>query len=228
MSRMAASIECHPDAGKNGAAALPAKGWRACAGLLAAVILSFACTGGGDRSPADTRPNMLLITVDSLRADHLGYAGLDTAATPNIDALAARSVRFTEAQTPSPLTLPSTAVIMTGRYPSSTGVRTEEHTPLPASETTIAEALSDAGYTTDAVVGSILLHPKFGLDQGFADYMLSFAETPRPRNTPVVGLPRGDRRQQGARVARDRAQGAVLPLGELPRPALLLLASPAL
>jgi len=197
MSRMAASIECHPHAGNNDPIVPPASGrlartssrLAAAASMIALLTTAFACSPGGAPAPEDSRPNVVLITIDSLRADHLGYAGAARAATPNIDALAARSVRFTDAQTPSPLSLPATASLLTGRYPSSTGVRSEERNALPADETTLAEALKGAGYRSTAVVGSILLHPKFGLDQGFDDYMLSFGETPRPRNTPVVGFP---------------------------------------
>src|SRR5205807_8664262 len=75
------------------------------------------------RRHAVTGPNLLLITIDTLRADHVGAYGAATGATPALDALAARGVRFDQVQTAAPLTGPSHATILTGLYPPMHGVR---------------------------------------------------------------------------------------------------------
>ncbi|PYT05861.1 MAG: hypothetical protein DMF49_12895, partial [Acidobacteria bacterium] len=120
------------------------------------------------------RPVLLLVTIDTLRADHLGCYGYSTAATPVIDALAHEGTRFTAASTVTPLTLPAHATILTGRYPRSTGVRNNGMFTLPREELTLAEALKAAGYETGAFVGAFVLSSSFGLSQGFDIYDESF------------------------------------------------------
>src|SRR5215470_2039630 len=93
-------------------------GWWAVAGL-AAVGLGLWWAG----SRAAGRRNLLLVTIDTLRADHVGVYGATGARTPTLDALAARGVRFEHAQSPIPLTGPSHATILTGLYPPVHGVR---------------------------------------------------------------------------------------------------------
>lgn len=111
--------------------------------------------------------NVLLITIDTLRADHLscyGYTGIDT---PAIDSLAKEGIRFEWAFTPVPITLPSHATIMTGLYPAVHGVVNNGEYRLDASARTLAQILQQQGLTTAAFVGAFVLSRQFGLDQGF-------------------------------------------------------------
>jgi arylsulfatase A-like enzyme len=113
---------------------------------------------------------VLLITIDTARADHFSYAGASVVKTPRVDALARQGAGFTNAMTPVPLTLPAHASLMTGRLPPSHTVRDNGSYRLPASETTLAEALAGAGFATGAFVGSQVLDSSYGLDQGFGTY----------------------------------------------------------
>lgn len=124
------------------------------------------------------RPNLLLITIDTLRADRLGCYGYTKARTPHLDALARESMFFESAFCPTPLTLPSHTSLMTGRYPHRHGVR-DNAGSVPASETTLAETLRQNGYHTYAFVGGFPLDHRFGLNQGFDVYDDTF---PREKN----------------------------------------------
>jgi arylsulfatase A-like enzyme len=115
-------------------------------------------------------PNVLLVTIDTLRADRVGVYGARDVATPTLDALAARGVLFEEAMASVPLTLPSHTSILTGQYPPTHGVRHNAVFVLPRSAETIAERFSEAGYATGAVVGAAVLDSGFGLEQGFDHY----------------------------------------------------------
>jgi choline-sulfatase len=117
-----------------------------------------------------TRPNVVLITLDTTRADHLGCYGYPYATTPNDDALARRGVLFTEAITPAPLTLPAHSSIMTGMYPTYHGVRVNGSTALGRSQHTLAEVFSEKGYQTAAFIGAFVLDGRWGLNQGFDVY----------------------------------------------------------
>jgi len=116
------------------------------------------------------RPHVLLITLDTTRADRLGCYGYARALTPALDALAAKGVLFERAYTPAPLTLPSHASMMTGLYPPEHGLITNGRGRLDKNIPTLAEILRDAGYETGAFIGSFVLHSKFGLQRGFAAY----------------------------------------------------------
>lgn len=113
---------------------------------------------------------MLLVTLDTTRADHIGCYGARAAKTPNIDALAARGVRFRQAITSVPLTAPSHASILTGLLPPTHGVRNNGEAPLASEQVTLAEILRDHGYQTAAFVSAFVLDRRFGLDQGFDVY----------------------------------------------------------
>lgn len=115
-------------------------------------------------SVAVDRPNVLLITLDTFRADRLGR-GL----TPNLDKLAARGARFTNVRATAPLTLPSHASIMTGLTPPLHGVR-ENGVVFDRKTPTLARLLRDNGYATAAFVGAYVLNRRFGLDEGFEVY----------------------------------------------------------
>lgn len=111
--------------------------------------------------------NVLLITLDTTRADRLGCYGHVSARTPVMDGLAAAGTRFDAAMAQTPLTLPSHASIFTGLYPTSHGVRTNGFYTLPEETTTLTETLAANGYQTAAVVAAVVLARRFGLAQGF-------------------------------------------------------------
>jgi arylsulfatase A-like enzyme/Tfp pilus assembly protein PilF len=119
---------------------------------------------------APSRPNILLVTIDTLRADRVGAWGYAAAHTPVLDRLAATGARFSDATTHAPLTYPAHAAILTGRYPAAMGVRLNGMDPLPAGIVTLAERFKSAGYRTGAVVASVILSRAAGLSQGFDDY----------------------------------------------------------
>jgi arylsulfatase A-like enzyme/Flp pilus assembly protein TadD len=114
--------------------------------------------------------NLLLISVDTLRADHLACYGHPDIQTPNIDRLANEGAMFTDAISTVPLTLPSHATILTGLYPPSHGIRDNAFAALPPDEQTLAEVLKQRGYSTFAVVGAFVMDSRYGLDQGFDRY----------------------------------------------------------
>jgi arylsulfatase A-like enzyme/Tfp pilus assembly protein PilF len=111
--------------------------------------------------------NILLITVDTLRADHLGCYGYTGVAPPTIDALAREGVLFERAFAQVPLTWPSHVAILTGTYPFANGVQDFTGQPLAADYRTLAESLKAHGYATGAVVSSFVLDRSWGLDRGF-------------------------------------------------------------
>src|SRR5213083_1904680 len=115
-------------------------------------------------------PNVVFITIDTLRADHLGCYGDKQIRTPNIDALAADGTRFERAYTAVPVTLPSHTVIFTGTYPTLSGVHDFAANKLSPTQATLASVLKDNGYTTGAVIGSAVLDSRFGLNHGFDFY----------------------------------------------------------
>ena len=132
---------------------------------------------------ADLRPvsgqNVLLITIDTLRADAISAYG-GPASTPALDRLAADGVRFTFAHAHAVLTLPSHASILTGLYPYEHGIRENGGYRLAPGSRTLATMMKAAGYDTGAFVGAFPVHSRFGLNQGFDVYDDSFGETRAP------------------------------------------------
>jgi arylsulfatase A-like enzyme/Tfp pilus assembly protein PilF len=124
-----------------------------------------------------SHPNLLLITIDTLRADHVGAYGASSGATPTLDALAAGGVRFDQVQTAVPLTGPSHATILTGQYPPSHGVRGNVVFSLGAKYPTLATLLKQHGYRTAAFVGAYPVAAAFGFGQGFDLFDEEFHET---------------------------------------------------
>jgi len=114
--------------------------------------------------------NVLLVTFDTTRWDHLGCYGRQQAATPSCDRLAARGVRFEHAVASAPLTLPSHATILTGLYPGAHGARDNGRYLVGAEHETLAETFGAHGYDTAAFVACFVLDARFGLDQGFDVY----------------------------------------------------------
>lgn len=116
------------------------------------------------------KPNVILFTLDTTRADHIACYGYPGVKTPNLDALAGRGVLFEQAATSSPLTLPAHCSIMTGMYPTYHGVRVNGNTALSEEQTTIAEVFSARGYRCGAFIGAFVLDGRWGLEQGFQQY----------------------------------------------------------
>jgi len=158
--------------------------------LLLAVCCASAC-GARDSTPtaAVAFPrHVLIVTIDTLRADRLGCYGYAGAATPVLDGLAARGARFPTAVAHVPLTTPSHASILTGLTPLRNGVRDNGDYVLPDEIPTLAEAFHDAGYRTAAFVSGFPLDRRFGLARGFDVY--------------DDRLPHGDDRRRAAYVER--------------------------
>jgi arylsulfatase A-like enzyme/Flp pilus assembly protein TadD len=155
----------------------------------------------GRAAQADLEPiakqNVLLVTIDTLRADALGCYG-GPAATPALDRLAAEGVRFDFAHAHAVLTLPSHTSILTGEYPFQHGVRENAGYRLAANARTAATIFKQAGYATAAFVGAFPVHSRFGLNIGFDLYDDRFGETRAPTEfvmperpaTEVVALAR--------------------------------------
>jgi arylsulfatase A-like enzyme/Flp pilus assembly protein TadD len=150
--------------------------------LLLSVILALtavSCGGpGGEpeshtaagRPAAHDGPNLLLVTLDTVRSDRLGCYGRSEAMTPTIDRLAARGILLPLVSAPTPVTLPSHTTILTGSYPPGHGVRSNGVFTLAEDRHTMAEILGAAGYRTAAFVSAFVLDHRFGLDQGFETY----------------------------------------------------------
>ena len=123
-----------------------------------------------DKGTESSPPSILLVTIDTLRADHVHCYGDSAATTPNLDRLSLEGVKFEEARSHVPLTLPSHATILTGRLPPRTRVRGNGLFELPPDVPTLAAALRKRGYATVGVVGSVVLDRACGLDRGFDIY----------------------------------------------------------
>ncbi len=163
---------------------------RRLAALLAAVCALPACGDGAATTPdgrpaparrADGRRNVLVITLDTTRADHLGTYGYPLDITPELDALAARGVVFENAYAPMPQTLPSHATIMTGLHPRQHGALENSYSVDPRLET-LAEVFGAEGYETAAFVSALVISDFTGMEQGFDTF-------DQPRCKFFVGLP---------------------------------------
>jgi arylsulfatase A-like enzyme/Flp pilus assembly protein TadD len=114
--------------------------------------------------------NVVLISIDTCRADYLSCYGYPHKTTPNIDSVAQESILFRNVISPVPLTLPSHCSILTGTIPAYHGVHDNENDKLVESNVTLAEILRQNGFATGAVVSTFVLDSRFGLDQGFDSY----------------------------------------------------------
>jgi arylsulfatase A-like enzyme len=150
-------------------------------------VLAAALGGCGGPEPAAgtaderkrRRPNLLLITVDTLRADHLSAWGYPRPTSPRIDRLGAEGARFAAAQVQWPKTGPSFASMFTSTYPKDNGNVRQIGIPLPCEFTTLAERLQRSGYQTRAIVANGALAREFNFDQGFDRYLEAWQE-PHP------------------------------------------------
>jgi arylsulfatase A-like enzyme/Tfp pilus assembly protein PilF len=155
--------------------------------LIVLLVAVGACRQAApSRSSSAQRPNVLLVTIDTLRADHVGCYGYTAASTPTIDALAARGVRFETAVAHAPLTGPSHASILTGQIPPGHGFRNNSGFTLSPGVKTTAEAFRVAGYQTAAFVSGFPLERRFGFDRGFDTYDDHLPRGSDPRRTPYV------------------------------------------
>lgn len=163
-----------------------------------AVMLTVLVLALTDRQPkivSMREANVLLVTLDTTRADRLGCYGHAAAQTPTLDGLARDGILFEHCITPSAYTLPSHSSIMTGLYPPHHGVRLNGGAALGDTHTTLAERLAAKGYRTGAFVGAFVLDGRWGLSQGFQHYdddfplgpdqRLDLARVQRPANHVV-------------------------------------------
>lgn len=168
------------------------RGWAVVCGVALIAILGFVLAWLRFRSPGRPAgalqaggPPVLLITIDTLRADHLGCYGSRTVETPNMDTLAAQGVRFDDALTQVPLTLPSHTVIFSGTYPMWNGARGHNFSRFRPDIGLMAEAFQRHGYTTAAFVSSVVLESSWGLNRGFETYDDHFDSHPSEHGNPV-------------------------------------------
>src|SRR5580704_18696694 len=148
--------------------------------LLFALLPSLPCAATtparAKPHPASsvTKPSVILITIDTLRADHVGCYGAQMVKTPTLDALARDGVAFERAISQVPLTWPSHAVILTGTYPFQNGVQDFTGQPLDERFRSVAQVFKQQGYVTGAVVSAFVLDRSWGLARGFDFYDDSF------------------------------------------------------
>jgi len=137
---------------------------------LILVLTTFSALHAAAQTPAKPASNVVLITIDTLRADHVGCYGYKQIKTPNIDGLAAEGTRFDRAFAVVPVTLPSHSSILTGAYPMLSGMHDFSGNKLSPLQPTLASVLKQAGYQTGAVIAAAVLDSRFGLNQGFDFY----------------------------------------------------------
>lgn len=149
-------------------------------GLGIAMLGSAYLGACSEPDPLAEAPNVVLIVLDTVRADHLSCYGYDRLTTPHIDALCDSAVRYTHCRATGPWTLPSHASMFTGRFPYQHRARTEaepdgglQELPLSFEHWTLAESLASTGYRTGAfVANAAYLREEFQLDQGFEHYVV--------------------------------------------------------
>src|SRR5712671_5984355 len=125
--------------------------------ILALLMLAFLISASAAQKAAPQpppRPNLLLVTIDTLRPDHLRCYGYTEIETPSIDSLAADGIRFEQAYTPVPITLPSHTVMLTGTYPMMSGMHDFSGNNLSPDQATLATVLRARGYDTGAVIAA--------------------------------------------------------------------------
>jgi arylsulfatase A-like enzyme len=143
------------------------------ASALAALLTIVACS----RDRGRTRPNLLVVVIDTCRVDRMSLYGYEQPTTPNLEKLAAQAVVFTQAVSHVPQTLPSVSTLLTSTPPREHGVRVNGLFQLPAAFETLAEVLRGQGYVTAGVVSAFPLDARFGIDQGFDFYDADFRES---------------------------------------------------
>lgn len=171
---------------------------------LALAALTWVVCACGDRRPGlgalprgvdSASLNLVVVTLDTTRADRIGCYGAKDVATPNLDALAARGIRFAAAVSPMPLTLPAHCTLFTGLLPGAHGVRDNGGYKLAPGYVTLAEVLKEKGFATGGFVSAFVLDHRWGIAQGFDRYFddfdlkqqekLSMGDIQRPGNETV-------------------------------------------
>ena len=163
-----------------------------------ALLLLLGACGPAERA-ADPRPDVVLVSIDSLRADHLGCYGYAPPTSPTIDRLAREGVLFEDAVSTTSWTLPAHAALFTGLWDSSHGL-VDNGLRLGDEHATLAEVLRDAGYRTAGFYGGPYLHPTFGLHQGFEVYESCMTTVPQGWSAEEI---RADSRSKEARSHAD-------------------------
>jgi arylsulfatase A-like enzyme len=171
-----------------------------------ALVVPFAANWAAITIPDRSAWNVLLITLDTTRADHLGAYGFAGAGTPNLDRLAREGVMFEQAESAAPLTLPAHASLFTGRFPFQHGLR-DNGAVLEPGEQTLAQVLQAQGFRTAAFVASYILDARWGLARGFDTYDGEY--NPRPND---------DGRIDGVRRSADEVVNRALEWLETPSP----------
>jgi arylsulfatase A-like enzyme len=174
-----------------------------------AALLLTACSRGDGR--AALRPSLVLITLDTVRADHLGCYGDAAAETPALDRLAREGVRFAQASSAVPLTLPSHSSLLSGLLPLHHGLRNNGSGVFPEGTATLATVLSGQGWRTGAFVGAFVLDHRFGLARGFDVYDDEIERDPNAGESLEAERP--------GRVVMDRALAWLSGSGETKGPA---------
>jgi arylsulfatase len=164
-----------------------------------AVVLGILLVVCGKEDPS--RGNLLLITVDTLRVDHLGCYGNPLGLTPNLDRLAQRGLVFTSAYSSAPSTFPSVTAILTGRHPEEVGAL-NNNSRLGPNIPTLATHLREKGWKTGAVVSNFILSERSGLNSGFDLYDANYPQTETNRGIPE-------------RIAKDTTDAALTILDRL-------------
>ncbi len=195
------------------------------AAAAAAVLLLGACRPRADRLPPS---NILLITIDTLRADHLSSYGYSRATSPVIDQLGAEGVRFAQAVVQWPKTTPSFTSMFTATYPKDNGIVRKVGIPIPCRFETLAEVLQRHGYATHAVVANGALASDFFFDQGFDTFietwkLVKAGSKPLPNdpNQPNAPLPPGTPDPNGAEAVTRLAIGLLNKLATGDKPYFL-------
>ena len=193
---------------------------------LAALLLrcALAASPPSSQQPASQRStNVILITIDTVRADHLGCYGATSVQTPVLDGLARDGVVFDRAISQVPLTWPSHAAILTGTYPFQNGVQDFTGQPLDERFRSVAQLFKQQGYATGAVVSSFVLDRSWGLARGFDFYDDAFSAESfqTKRNRPGGSQRRGERNScialAGQRLEAENAAASVFLLAAFVR-----------
>src|SRR6202521_1641317 len=158
-------------------------GMQAAKRLIILWVIGVASLSAQSARKPTSQPDVFLVTIDTLRADHVHCYGYGFIQTPALDSLAKDGIRFALAFTPSPITNTSHTSILTGLLPSTHGV-TDFAVPLAPTHTTLAELLKNKGYHTAAFIGAVILDSKTlapGLDRGF-DFYDNFPAHPQTKS----------------------------------------------
>jgi choline-sulfatase len=160
--------------------------------LRSALLTGFLLAGSGLWAQ-NTRPAVpvILVSVDTLRADHLSCYGYRNARTPSIDSLTANGTLFFQTSSQIPITLPSHLSLLTSTYPFANGIR-ENGERVPSGAVTLAEVLRSHGYSTAAFIGGYFLARDFGLDQGFDFYDSPFGDQSKAADAVALKRPAAD------------------------------------